>query len=797
MKQPFYQIVIAYIVGIIIGKIISFPIWYLVICFILFVAGILYFLHYSEKKDISILLILSLIALFGVFRINVAESNQSRKREIIGKLIGLQRLEIEGEIASDPVVMYDSIRFQMGKNQIFFKDVIVYFEDKINVIVKSSAVNAFKDKKPTYGDKIRISEVLRLPKEATTEGLFDYKDYLEQQDVYAVIVVKYPQSILDIKLESKPFETILKMKHSIENYFYGDMENKDASLLLAILFGQQLRLDKTQKDKYIRCGIMHIFAVSGQQIGIAILIFFMTMRILQVKQNIASGLTIGFIILYAMLTGFNSSVMRASIVGICYMISFMIKREINSYNVLSFSAFILLLYDPRLLLNPGFQLSFVAVLGILLLTRLLTDSFRFKPFNVSNLLFATIAAQVFVLPLVVYYFNVMSIIGYLSNLLIAPFLFGIIYTAFFSLIFGFVIHPLGSIFNVFNSYLLYMIQASTDFFSSLPFAAINYPNLSFLAMFAYYFAVGLLLYKWNSEKWSKVQKRARLVILALVLILILFINFWIAGSKGLSGELKITFLDVGQGDCIYFEFPDGRNMIVDGGPPPAGKYIIDPFLKDKGVNSIDYMVLTHPDADHLSGLCDVIKNFNVESVIANGAIQTSDEYMDFLKYIKSKKINFKIVRRWDEIDNFNPAKIFILHPDEENFDIYSSNSKSVVFKLIYKDFSILMCGDIESDVEYNILRERFDLKSDVIKIPHHGSSTSSTMKFLERVKPKIAIIEVGQGNRFGHPQKEVLERLEKTGAKIYRTDLNGTIELITDGHKIKIKTTKNASDNDS
>jgi len=711
MKQPFYQIVIAYIVGIIIGKIISFPIWYLVICFVLFSAGVLYFLHYSEKKDISILLILSLIALFGIFRINVAESNQSRKREVIGKLIGLQRLEIEGEIASDPVVMNDSIRFQIGKNQIFFKDVIVYFEDKINVIVKSSAVNAFKNNKPTYGDKIRISEVLRLPQEATTEGLFDYKDYLEQQDVYAVIVVKYPESILDINPEFKPFETILKLKHGIENYFYRDMGKKDASLLLAMLFGQQMRLDKSLKNKFIRCGIMHIFAVSGLHIGIAILIFFMTMRILQVRQNVTSILTIFFIILYAMLTGFRPSVMRASIIGICYMISFIIKREANPFNVLSLSALILLLYEPRFLYQAGFELSFTAVLGILLIAPILRDVIRFKYPIITNLICGTIAAQISTLPLVVYYFNMLSIIGYISNLVIIPMLFGIIYTAFFSLIFGFIIHPLGSIFNAVNSYLLYMIQASTDFFSSLPFAAINYPNLSFPAIFVYYIAVGFVLYKWNSEKWSKVQKRARLVILALVLILILFINFLAAGSKNLSGELKITFLDVGQGDSIYFEFPDGKNMIVDGGPPQVGKYIIEPFLKDKGVNSIDCVVLTHPDADHLSGLCDVIKNFKVGSVIANGVVHTSNEYIDFLKYIKSKNINFKIVRRWDEIDDFNPVKIFILHPDEENFDIYSSNSKSIVFKLIYKDFSILMCGDIESDAEYNILREGFDLKA--------------------------------------------------------------------------------------
>ena len=790
MKQPLYPIVVAYIIGIIVGKIISFPIWYFLICFVIFSSAVIYFLNHSDRKDISLFLIFGLIALFGLFRMNLVESNQIRKREIINKLVGVQRLEIEGEIASDPIVINDSIRFEISKNDIFFKDTLLYFEDKINVIVKKSAFVAFKEQRPTYGDRIRISEVLRLPQEATTEGLFNYKDYLEQQDVYAIVVVKHSESILDIVQESKPFETILKMKHSIENYFYGDMEDKDASLLLAMLFGQQMRLEKSQKDSYIRCGIMHIFAVSGQQIGIAVLIFFMTMRILQVKQNITSGLTICFIILYAMLTGFNPSVMRASIVGICYMISFMIRREINPYNVLSFSAFILLLYDPRLLFNPGFQLSFVAVLGMLLMTSIISDAIRFKPYIISSLLSATIAAQIFTLPLVIYYFNVLSLIGYFSNLVIVPILFGIIYTAFFSLLFGFIIHPLGSIFNTFNAYLLYIIQASTDFFSSLPLAAINYPDLSFLAIFFYYFAIGFVLFTWNSEKWSKIQKRARLVILALVLILILFINFWVTGSKGLSGELKITFLDVGQGDCTYFEFPDGENMIVDGGQGQVGNYVIEPFLKDKGVNSIDCMILTHPDPDHLSGLCDVIKNFNIAMCFSNGAIQINPIYIDFLKYIKDKNINFKIVKRWDEIDYFKGVKIFILHPDEENFYIYSSNSQSIVFKLIYKDFSILMCGDIESEAEYNIIRERFDLKSDVLKVAHHGSSTSSTEKFLERVKPKITIIEVGHKNQFGHPNTEVLERLEKVGAKIYRTDLNGTIYLTTNGRKIEVKTTK-------
>ncbi len=800
MKQPFLYTTIAYIIGLLIGKIISFPVWYLVICFILFTGVIIYFLNYAKKRDVSLFLILCLIAMFGIFRMNVVDSRQSRNRNFIDKFIGIQRLEIEGEIISDPIAKKDYLRFEIGKINFFFKNFKIKFPGKIRVYVKESAYEGFQDKTPSYGDKISIDTTLVEPEEATTEDLFDYKEYLERMDIYAVTFIKYPESILNFQIEHKPFEMILGIKHRIKRYFYKDMGDEDASLLLAMLFGEKIGLEKSQKDKFIRCGIMHIFAVSGLHIGIAIVIFFFTLRILQVKRSITSIITILFIILYAMLTGFRPSVVRASIIGICYMLSFLVKREPSPYNVLSFSAFILLLFEPRLLYQASFQLSFLAVIGILLMTTKMLEVIKFKPYFIRNTIIGSASAQIFVLPLVIHYFNVLSIIGYASNILVIPILFGIIYIAFFSLIFGFIIPPIGSLFNEVNSLLLSIIRIVTDFFSSLSISAIHYPNLSYPVIFLYYFMIGYILYKWKSEKWSKTQKGIRLLILFLALIVLLFFNYWITTPRaiseltGSSDTLEITFLDIGQGDCTYFEFPDGKNMIVDGGPGEAGKYIVEPFLMKRGVNTINCMLLTHPDADHLSGLCDVVKTFNVDLCLANGDMHTTDLYIDFLKYIKEHKIDFRILRRWDRIDMFENIEMYVIHPDEENFDFYSGNSKSVVFKLIYKDFSILMCGDIENEAEYNIINTGFDLKSDVLKVPHHGSSSSTTTKFLNAVKPKVAIIEVGRHNRFGHPREEVLKRLEKIGATIYRTDLNGTIKLITDGYEMKIIPTKTYSE---
>ena len=253
-------------------------------------------------------------------------------------------------------------------------------------------------------------------------------------------------------------------------------------------------------------------------------------------------------------------------------------------------------------------------------------------------------------------------------------------------------------------------------------------------------------------------------------------------------ELKVNFLDVGQGDSILIKAPTGQNILVDGGPD-------DTVLKRLGKEmplwdkKIDLMILTHPHADHITGLIDVIKNYQVEKILYTGALHTTPNYIEWLKLIKEKKIPLTIIDRPQTIKLGENCEIQIIYPFKSlaGQSVANLNNSSIVFKLIYGQTTFLFMGDAEKEVEEELLASGVPLGADVLKVGHHGSSDATSEEFLKIVSPRFAVIEVGRGNDFGHPSGRVIKRLERFGAKILRTDLEGTIRLLSDGENIKFQ----------
>ena len=252
-------------------------------------------------------------------------------------------------------------------------------------------------------------------------------------------------------------------------------------------------------------------------------------------------------------------------------------------------------------------------------------------------------------------------------------------------------------------------------------------------------------------------------------------------------NLKIYFIDVGQGDSCLIITPQNKKILIDGGEGNSEKYdkgknVVFPYLLDRRINKIDYLVISHFDNDHVGGLIYIIENLKVDKILLG--IQTEENYQlnKVLELSKEKNIEIVVLDSGDRIDIEKDVYINILWPDKEKIiNENKLNNNSLVFKFIYKNFSILFTGDIESIAEKEILEKyktNFEiLKSNVLKVAHHGSKTSSNLEFLEKVKPQIALIGVGKDNNFGHPNINVLERLENMNTKIYRTDLSGEIEI--------------------
>ena len=282
------------------------------------------------------------------------------------------------------------------------------------------------------------------------------------------------------------------------------------------------------------------------------------------------------------------------------------------------------------------------------------------------------------------------------------------------------------------------------------------------------------------------MSKSRLLIILLLLVCILI---WV-GVWQTSRILKVIFFDVGQGDAILVLFPHGGNMLIDGGERGKGERVILPYLKKKGIRKIDTVVLTHAHSDHVGGLTAILETLPVGLVVESGFPHTTDIYMEFLELIHKKNIPYKMVRSGQELTGFSDVRIEFLNPPHPYLRGGGSdiNNNSVVIRLSYGEVQFLFCADIEKTAEKEMLGYGNKLRSQVIKVPHHGSKTSSSLEFIKEVSPETAIISVGRRNRFGHPHSVIVEKYEKLGIKIYRTDMHGAITISTDGKGYKIKT---------
>ncbi|MFS0688979.1 MBL fold metallo-hydrolase [Sporosarcina sp. 179-K 8C2 HS] len=243
-------------------------------------------------------------------------------------------------------------------------------------------------------------------------------------------------------------------------------------------------------------------------------------------------------------------------------------------------------------------------------------------------------------------------------------------------------------------------------------------------------------------------------------------------------ELKVHFIDVGQGDAILIESPVGKTMLVDGGSKSSGKHVVD-FLKAKGIKKLDYVVATHPDADHIGGLIEVLNSFNVTNFIDSGYVHTSQTYYELLTLIDKKNIKFTIAEELDKIALDPKMVIRVLYADENAKD---SNDASIVLKATYNKVSFLLMGDADTAIE-DYIRDKYDVSATVLKNGHHGSNTSSSAAFISNVKPSVAILSYGKNNSYGHPNAAIEARLKNVGAKIYKTAVDCDITVTTDGVK--------------
>jgi competence protein ComEC len=491
---------------------------------------------------------------------------------------------------------------------------------------------------------------------------------------------------------------------------------------------------------------------------------------------------------------------------ITFFLSILFSRERNLLHTLALAAFLILLFSPPSLFDVSFQLSFLAVLSILYLVPrlfrwrreeeiLLPKESSWKQRLWAYLEISLVVTAVAILgtaPFVALHFNRISLIGFLTNLFFVPWVgFVIVPLSLVASLFSFFVYPLAVLLIQMNDFITMILLKAVSLSASFPYASFFVSTPTTFEIILFYL---LLLMVVHLRK----GKGVRYLFLGCCVLLVLNFAFWNT-KEWFQKKLRITFIDVGHGDSILIEFPRGKRMLIDGGGLredrfDIGKNVIAPFLWNKKIRKIDLLVLTHPDPDHLKGLNFIASHFSIGHFWDNGVRGDSESYIRLHETLLKKEIKRSSLNDQTLPQMIYGTQLIVLNPPvmKESQRINQNppqlNNQSLVMKIQFKQIAILLAGDIEKEAEHRMMRKGFPIKADLLKIPHHGSASSSTQAFLKTVKPSYAILSVSGQNLGGLPHPEVLRRYERLGTRIFRTDKHGAITIVTDGERIEVKT---------
>jgi len=659
------------------------------------------------------------------------------------------------------------------------------------------------------GDKVELTGTAFLPEPRRNPGGFDARKYYAQNGIYVCVRADEIGSV-----EHGHGNSLYRSLHSLkrrlrDSLSVGRVGEQEKAFLFAVILGERSELDEDFKEALRRTNTMHILAISGLNVAIlASVIYLFLTRLLFLPREISSLLTVAFLFPYTVLTGMAPPVVRSSLMCAAFLLGPLLKRRHDSINSIAFAAVVILLVRPGDLFTASLQLSFLVVLAMLLLSdrifRCFVSFFHLRPdpgflvvspsrrwtyrhifepplraFSVS------LAAFLGSLPLVLHYFHSVSLLSPIWNVPVVLLVGFIVPLGSISAVVGLAARSLAGIMNTINGVLVYLLEGAVTFFSSVRPGTFNVSPPGPVFIFAFYGLIVLI-------GFTRSFRRMAIPIAATAL---LTIGLFVGGEllRRHPNSIEITFLDVGQGDCIFVEFPDGKKMLVDGGsmsPSDVGRYVIVPFLRWAGVNRLDAVVASHFSADHINGLPTVLDDVGARKVVTRARPEANEPANALVRATKTRAVWQSTVQAGQRLLVSGRVSVEVLSPSPEGDSSRASeNDLSIVLKLAFRGSSILLCGDIERTVEASLLRQVKPVRSDVLKVPHHGSNSSSSEEFVREVAPEVAIISCGKRNIYRHPSPDVLERYERVGARIYRTDRDGGIVVRVFKDRLSVTTT--------
>ena len=779
-----FIIVIAWIIGIILGLYLQISI----ASFVLFISLILLIFIIFEKKILKFIKSKKIKAYYSVLNVHI---------KILIFLVILI-------VAFAQIKYYEGIFENKYKNikeddEISIIGTIVSDpqekEYKTKYILKIDTINSNKKYKNTkvilytkkgketlkYGDKIELVGNFKLAQERRNPGGFDYRFYLKTKKIYGIVTTKNTK-----KLKENNVNIISmianKTANVIKNQSKKLLKNKEACLLIGLLIGDTDEIDEETKEDFRNSNLTHMLAVSGLHVSYVLLGVNYIITKVKIHKKLSKIIVMLLILFFILVTGATPSVLRAGTMTIYLIIGCIFYRRISVFSSLNLSLLVIIIMNPYCLFDVGLQLSYAGTIGIVYLYPIIKE----KIYNKANSILITISANIVIIPIMLYNFNTISLTFFISNLLAGPIIGIIIILGFSIIIISLIFFPIANIFSKILNLLIILFLNTAKACANLPLSKIFIitPTLKFI--FLYYWLLAFIIVKERTQIRINIKLKNKVIAILIILVIINPIKYF---SNIKQSNLKIYFVDVGQGDSTCIVTPKNKVILIDGGGNSKdenydiGKQTLLPYLLDKKINKIDYCIVSHFDSDHCGGLMYILKNLKVKNIIIGKQYEEYENYKEFIKIAKDKKINIRVVEAGEKITIEKNLYIDVLWPiNREKMVIQNAiNNNSLVFKLRYINFSMLFTGDIEEIAEKEILdnyKENTELlKSTILKVAHHGSKTSSTKEFINIVKPKYAVIGVGKDNKFGHPSNVTIENLKTINTEIYRTDEMGEISI--------------------
>lgn len=673
-------------------------------------------------------------------------------------------------------------------------------------LVGLTIAHAARDWPP--GTRVRIVGKLRRPRTFANPGGYDHAAAQRRHGIRAGLFLWDERQVTELAPSTDPIDGA---RTTLARWIAHHTVEPARGYLTAVLLGATQSLDRATRDALTRTGLAHVVSVSGFHVAVAAGASMIVLRWLLLRlgtlalridvRAVAAAAGLAPVATYAAIAGGTVPATRAFLTYAVLVAIVVARRPADGFRALAVVALAIASATPDVAADVSFELSFVSVVALLALAHHLRARHDdavpsvgaglgwWRTLVVAPLL-TSVAASVATAPLTAWHFQQASLIAPLANLLALPLLGPA------TLLPGFAALPLVGVAPTVASGLLAVASAAAtaglalaSTLARIPWAAIETPMPTLLELALCYAWLGLLWWRWRRPA----DRRRRVLVVALAVITIADVSYWV-WERAFDPDLRVTFLSVGQGDAAVVELPRGAGvMVVDGGGLPGdfdpGERVVAPFLRSRKILSVDVLVASHPQLDHFGGLTYLTEHFGPTEIWSNGTRGTGAAFARFEAALASERVRPVILRRGMRRE-LGDVRVEVLHPASP--DGLGVNDASLVLRLVYGETDILFTGDVEHVAEAEMLRAGLAPATDVLKVAHHGSATSSTAPWLASVRPRVAVVSTGEGNRFGFPAPAVVRRLHGVSARVWNTAEHGAVRVVSDGSEVTVRAFRDA-----